>query len=43
MDVNYNVEVRYQGRDVTMQQGIVKDFIGPYGTAVLRFPPPTSR
>ena len=43
MDVDYKVEVRYQGRDVSMQQGIVKDFIGPYATAVLRFPPPTSR
>ena len=43
MDVDYTVEVRYQGRNVNMQQGIVKDFIGPYATAILRFPPPTSR
>lgn len=42
MDVDYTVEVRYQGRNVNMQQGVVKDFIGPYATAILRFPPPTS-
>ena len=43
MDVDYTVEVRYQGRNVNMQQGVVKDFIGPYATAILRFPPPTSK
>lgn len=43
MDVDYTVEVRYQGRNVNMQQGVVEDFIGPYATAILRFPPPPSR
>lgn len=43
MDVDYTVEVRYQGRQISMQQGIVKDFIGPYATAVLRFPQPHSK
>ena len=40
MDVTYTGEVRYENRQVQVENGLVGDLIGAYSTAVIRFPQP---